>query len=52
MYSFKEIISSLNNKNDLSKDEAFSISESMFKGTLSDSDIKNVLVALNDLQKP
>jgi anthranilate phosphoribosyltransferase len=47
MYSFKEIISSLNNKNDLSKDEAFFISESMFKGTLSDSEIKNVLVALN-----
>ena len=47
MYSFNEIISSLNNKNDLSKDEAFFISESMFKGTLSDSEIKNVLVALN-----
>ena len=47
MYSFKEIISSLNDKNNLSKDEAFSISESMFEGTLTDSEIKNVLVALN-----
>ena len=47
MYNFNEIISSLHNKNDLSKDEAFFISESMFKGTLSDSEIKNVLIALN-----
>ena len=47
MYSFKEIISSLNNKNDLSKEQAFFISESMFKGTLSDSEIKNVLVVMN-----
>ena len=47
MCSFKEIISSLNNKKDLSKDEAFFISESMFRGTLTDSEIKNVLVALN-----
>ena len=48
MFNFDKIVSSLKDNKHLSKDESFYISEKMFEGSLSDSEIKEILILLND----
>ena len=48
MFNFDKIVSSLKDKKNLSKDESFYISEKMFEGVLSDSEIKDILILLNE----
>ena len=48
MFNLDNIILSLKDKKNLSKSESFYISEKMFEGALSDSDIKDILILLNE----
>ena len=48
MFNLDKIVSSLKDKKNLSKDESFYISEKMFEGALSDSEIKDILILLNE----
>ena len=48
MFNLDKIVSSLKDKKSLSKDESVYISEKMFEGALSDSEIKDILILLND----
>ena len=48
MFNLDQIVSSLKDKKNLSKDESFYISEKMFEGALSDSEIKDILILLNE----
>tara|TARA_B100000900_G_scaffold400211_1_gene403590 strand:+ start:958 stop:1974 length:1017 start_codon:yes stop_codon:yes gene_type:complete len=47
MYNFEEISNLLKSGNDLSVDHAICISEKMFEGNLSDEQIRDVLINLN-----
>jgi len=47
MYNFKEILDYLKSNHDLSIEKAFYVCEKMFEGTLSDEQIKDVLLSLN-----
>jgi anthranilate phosphoribosyltransferase len=47
MFNFQNILENLKNNIDLSSDEAFIISEKMFEGSLSDDEIKDILLLLN-----
>ena len=47
MFSFINILENLKKNKDLSCDEAFTISEKMFEGSLSDNQIKDILLLLN-----
>lgn len=47
MFNFQNILRNLKNNKDLSSDEAFIISEKMFEGSLSDDEIKDILLLLN-----
>jgi len=48
MFNLDKIVSSLKDKKNLSKDESFYISEKMFEGALSDTEIKDILILLNE----
>ena len=48
MLNLDKIVSSLKDKKNLSKDESFYISEKMFEGALSDTEIKDILILLNE----
>jgi anthranilate phosphoribosyltransferase len=47
MSNFQKILDNLKNSQDLSSDEAFIVSEKMFEGSLSDNQIKDILLLLN-----
>ena len=47
MFNFQNILKNLKSRKDLSSDDAFIISEKMFEGSLSDDEIKDILLLLN-----
>ena len=51
MFNFQNILENLKYNKDLSSDEAFIISEKMFEGSLSDDEIKDILLLLNKKNK-
>ena len=44
MFNFQNTLENLKNNKDLSSDEAFIISEKIFEGSLSDDEIKDILL--------